>query len=217
MLGDKEGVGGSGVGDKFPGMYMAEVIDGVDPENENSGRIKVRVFPMMTGLDEAVLPWAVPAMPLFEGGSADAGAFVVPDAGSKVWVFFAAGNVRSPVYFAAALGMSDGPTDATPTRKVWKTRTGHKITIDDTDGSEVIEVLHKGGEKVVLTEDAVQLGKGTLYKLIDERAAATYKAHVHSKGQVGIPTDGWATTPDPDTGPPDNDIDSDMTTDTKAS
>jgi hypothetical protein len=133
----------------FPGMFMAEVVNNVDPESSSSGRVKVRVFPMMTGLDEAVLPLAVPAFGLFEGGSVDAGAFTVPAKNSKVWVFFAAGDVRSPVYFAAALGMSDGPAGAGPEIKVWKSRSGHIITIDDTPGSEKIKIEGSGDIEIV--------------------------------------------------------------------
>lgn len=138
---------------EFQGMYMAEVIDNVDPINNTSGRVRLRVFPMMTGLEEAVLPWAIPAFGLFEGGSADAGAFTVPAKNSKVWVFFVAGDVRSPVYFAAAVGMMDGPTGATPEKKIWKTRSGHIITIDDTSGNEMVEVKSKGGGVITMKQD----------------------------------------------------------------
>lgn len=217
MFSNQEHASGSDV--DFRGMYMAEVVDPLDPEGECSGRVRVRVFPMMVGLDEAVLPWAVPAMPLFEGGAEDMGAFVVPDAGSKVWVFFAAGDVRQPVYFAAALGMSDGPADGTCTKKVWKTRSGHKITIDDTEGSEIIEVLHKAGEKVVLTEEAIQIGKGTLKHLINEAFKTLFDAHKHGYVPSGSGTPALTTVPSTSpTGTPVDEITAAMiTVDTEAS
>ena len=133
----------------FPGMYMAEIVDNADPDGASSGRAKVRVFPMMTGLEVSVLPWALPAFGLFEGGSADVGAFTVPAQGSKVWVFFAGGDVRSPVYFASAPGKSDGPAGATPNKKIWKSRSGHTITIDDTPGNEKIKIEGSGDIEII--------------------------------------------------------------------
>ncbi len=189
----------------FDGMYMAEVIDNVrpvsetDPSDDGSGRVKVRVFPMMTGLEETVLPWAIPAFGLFEGGSTDAGAFTVPAKNSKVWVFFAVGDVRSPVYFAAALGMSDGPVGADPEKKIWKSRSGHTITVSDKSGEELVEIVtaathkvtlddngntitieHKDGEKIVITDSAIELGKGTLKTLINQGFKALFDAHQHA-------------------------------------
>lgn len=223
---------------KFAGMYMAEVINGEDPVSSSSGRVKVRVFPMMTGLDVAVLPWALPAFGLFEGGSVDAGAFTVPAAGSKVWVFFAAGDVRSPVYFAAALGMSDGPAGAGPEKKIWKSRSGHTITVSDKSGEEVVSietaaahkvtldddgntvtVEHKDGQKIVLTGSAVQLGSGTLKNLINDLFKTLYDGHKHGYIPNGSSTPALTTVPsqNPIGTPPDPITAAMVTTDTEAS
>ncbi len=217
---------------EFNGMYMAEVMDDVDPETVDSGRVRVRVFPMMTGLDEAVLPWAVPAMPLFAGAAADQGSYVVPAKNSKVWVFFVAGDVRSPVYFANAPGMTDGPSGREPEKMVFKSRSGHVITVSDVGGSEEISVEHKDGEKIVLTNDAVQLGKGTLKKLINEAFQTLFNDHVHeylnypSGASVGVatkstkPIDPLIPVPvavTPLTGTAKGITAAEMTTDTKAS
>jgi hypothetical protein len=173
----------------FTGNYLAEVID-VDDTPSTSGRVKVRVFPMMQELDEAVLPWAVPAFPLFEGAGSDVGSYVVPQEGSRVWVFFAAGSMLSPVYFANAPCQTDGPSGRTPTKKMWKTRTGHVIEIEDDAGSEYIKVTHKEGSlsagNIKITAKSgseVQLGAGSaVKKLLNEAAATLFNAHVHSAG-----------------------------------
>ena len=203
---------------EFHGMYMAEVMNNVDPEDSSSGRVKLRVFPMMTGLDEAVLPWAIPAFGLFEGGSLDAGAFTVPAKNSKVWVFFAAGDVRSPVYFAAALGMADGPAGAEPEKKIWKSRSGHTITISDKSGEEIISVEHKDGQKIVLTDSAVQLGSGTLKHLVNELFKALYDGHKHGYVPSGTGTPALTTVPSqsPVGTPPDPITAAMITTDTEA-
>lgn len=182
----------------FHGMYMAEVIDDVDPEYAALGRVKVRVFPMMLQLDEAVLPWAMPAMPLFEGGAADVGSYVVPMKNSKVWVFFVAGDVRSPVYFANAIGVGDGPVGSEPGLLQWTTRSGVKLKIDARSGSEQVSleteaghkvdivdggditIEHEDGETIVLKDGAIEIGSGTLNHLINEAFKSLFDNHGHS-------------------------------------
>jgi len=208
----------------FPGMYMAEVIDDVDQETADSGRVKMRVFPMMTGLDEAVLPWAVPAMPLFAGAAADQGSYVVPAKNSKVWVFFAAGDVRSPVYFANAPGMTDGPSGREPEKMMFKSRSGHVITISDVSGSEEISVEHKDGQKIILKDDGIDIGTSSFKKLIHEAAATILNGHGHeyipSGSGTPIITSKPITGGTPPTTLPNPAADitaSEMTVDTKAS
>ena len=169
----------------FPFMYPAEVlvnshpVSDTDSTDDKSGRVKVRVFPMMAGLSTDVLPWAVPAFPLLCGAAADCGSWFVPATGSRVWVFFAGGDVMNPVYWAEAPGATDGPTGRTIDQRIWMTPAGHVITLDDTDGSEKITIEHASGETIVLTEDNVELGSGTLKKLIKEEFKTLYDEHVH--------------------------------------
>lgn len=188
-------------------MYMAEVIDNEDPETPSSGRVKVRVFPMMTGLEESVLPWAVPAFGLFEGGAPDMGAYTVPSTGSRVWVFLAAGDVRVPVYFAAAPAMTDGPDGATSEKKIWRSRSGHTIVIDDSSGSEIVSlqtaaghkirfddagnvvlVEHKDGQKVTLTSGGIEIGTSAFKKLVNDTFQVLYNSHTHPTAATGPPS-----------------------------
>ena len=218
----------------FPLIYLAEVVDNVDPDEATSGRVQVRVWPMMRGIPEAVLPWAAPAFGLFEGGMLDGGAFTVPNKNARVYVFFAAGDVRSPVYFAAAPSMTDGPSAGTRDAdlKVWKTRSGHVIEIDDASGGEVIKITHMQGSVIDFDKDGnikitsivgegVQLGAagGTLRKLLNELAASVFNAHGHDyiapAGPLvtGTPVTGIIPVP----GPPTNMGATEETADTKAS
>ena len=54
----------------------------------------------------------------------DLGTFAVPDVGTQVWVFFEAGDIYQPVYFAACPNKLKGqPTEKAtnyPNTKVWK-------------------------------------------------------------------------------------------------
>jgi len=134
----------------FPLIYPAEVVNDTDPDGATSGRVQVRVWPMMKELDTDVLPWAIPAFGLFEGAGTDVGSFTVPEIGSYVYVFFAAGSVYSPVYFAAAPRKTDGPSSRKVGNKVWKSRSGHEIIVSDVSGEEEISIKHKAGHSIVV-------------------------------------------------------------------
>jgi hypothetical protein len=188
---------------KFTGFYPAEVIDDqADPST--SGKVKVRVFPMMKGIDAAALPWAIPAFPLFEAANGDQGFYCVPSVGSRVWVFFTAGEFDSPVYFASAPGATDGPAGRSPGKLIIKTRDEHTITIDSSailiehsNGNKVelgsdITVEHNGGQKVVLTSSGIELGTSSFKKLLNEAAATIYNSHTHPV--PGVTTGTGATT-----------------------
>ena len=150
---------------KFNGIYRAKVLATDVSEDDKLGRIKVEVYPMLIekatardlpgvdGIDTSVLPWAIPAMPLFAGAvpgpSGGVGCLVIPEVGSYVWVFFEEGDIQQPVYFAEAQTAGAGlpPERLTnyPYTKVWKSAGGVVITINDGEGNEEIKVLHPTG------------------------------------------------------------------------
>ena len=224
----------------FKGYYPAEVlvnshpVSDTDSTDDKSGRVKVRVFPMMVEIDVAALPWASPAYPVFEGGASDQGFYNVPTVGSRVWVFFAAGDFNSPVYIANLSGKTDGPTtsEREPGITMWQTSANHRIILDSRSGEEKITIVHKNGEKIVITDDQIQIGSGTLKKLIKEEFKALYDAHVHEytgySGGSGSPYAAKSTKPiDPAipvpsvettlTGTPKGIEDTEMTDKTRAS
>lgn len=124
----------------FNGFYRGKVLDNNDPLKR--GRIKVEIYPMFKGLTADVLPWAVPAMPLFDGAADDAGYFAVPKVDSFVWCFFEAGEMHQPVFaFEAQTATKGIPSSAEtnyPNRKVWKAASGVEIIYDDTAKTVII-------------------------------------------------------------------------------
>lgn len=137
---------------KFYGMYRAKVLSNAD--SEMLGRIKAEVYPMLigkvsaqslegiTGIDISLLPWVVPAMPISSGAGSGCGSFAVPGIGSFVFVFFEAGDINQPVYFAEAqtktLGLPGSRVTSYPNRKVVETAGGVKIILDDATGQVII-------------------------------------------------------------------------------
>jgi len=77
------------------------------------GRCKIRIIgvhtPLKTkkateGIPTNELPWAEPAMGLFEGSVSGFGAWTVPLQGSHMFIFFEQGNILKPRYFASIPG-----------------------------------------------------------------------------------------------------------------
>jgi hypothetical protein len=94
---------------EFMGIYRGVVEDRNDPEKR--GRVRVRIFGIHNesrekddtgGIPIDELPWAEPALPIFEGAVSGFGMFNVPVTGSHVFCFFETGNHMHPRYFATA-------------------------------------------------------------------------------------------------------------------
>jgi hypothetical protein len=156
---------------RYLGIYRGKVLATDVAESGHYGRIKVEVYPMIIGEETARLmraadpqctiegisathlPWATPATPLFVGAGDATGTFCVPDVGSHVWVFFEAGDIYQPVYFAEALsgvkGLPTGRETNYPSRRIIRTSSGVEIIIDDATGDVVIT----GANDVVVQGD----------------------------------------------------------------
>ena len=102
--------------EELSSIYRGVIEDNNDPEK--AGRCKIRVFGVHTankyksnvdGIPTDELPWAEPAFGLFEGSMSGFGSWTVPLQGSHVFLFFEAGNILQPRYFATVPGT---PTEA---------------------------------------------------------------------------------------------------------
>lgn len=140
----------------FSGIYRGKVLATDALETDKVGRIKVEIYPMLIGrttalelkkndplldvegIDTADLPWAVPAMPIFEGAGSGYGCFAIPSVNSFVFVFFEGGDINQPVYFAEAqtktMGVPASALTNYPNRKVVRTSSGIEVIIDKTSG-----------------------------------------------------------------------------------
>lgn len=158
------------------GMYRGEIINRDDPLK--LGRCRIKIYQMFRDIPENDLPWA---WPCFMGaGNPGSGSFAVPPVGSTVWVAFEMGDPDHPVWmggwWGAPGGAPESPSEvqgSAPDNKVWKTPTGHKIELDDSEGNQgiritdnrgnyvkmdtqngVLEVFMNGDTSVVVTGDA---------------------------------------------------------------
>ena len=157
--------------EKIYGNYRGKVLAIDTNESSKSGKLKIEVYPCFEGIDYEYIPWAVPAMPLFDGAGSGYGCLNIPTVGSYVWVFFEAGDIYQPVYFAEAQTPDVGiPSEALtnyPTRKVLKTSGGVIVYIDDTSDTIVIE---NDSGNVVQIDDEITLTHSTGSKIYIDSA-----------------------------------------------
>jgi len=138
---------------RYYGKYRGTVEDNQDPNNR--GRLKARVPGVLTDITSS---WANPSSPFAGDGI---GIFTVPPVGTGVWIEFEDGDVSRPIWSGCWWGDNQLPNQATPDVRVIKTVSGHTITLDDTGGSEKIEITDKDGGKIVMDQSGVEISKGS--------------------------------------------------------
>ncbi|HEV8460118.1 MAG TPA: phage baseplate assembly protein V [Gaiellaceae bacterium] len=132
------------------GVYPALVTDISDPDGQ--GRVKVSLpwSPDDTGYEA----WA--RLATMMGGS-NRGTWFIPDKNDEVLVCFEAGDPRRPYVLGGLWNGSDSPPESMDGagnnyKKVIVSRNGVKITLDDQDGQEKLELETPGGQKLTLQD-----------------------------------------------------------------
>ena len=74
-------------------------------------------------------------------------------------------------------------------------------------GNIIARTVEAGGNVVITDAGAnVKIGSGTLQRLVNETLAELFNSHTHAY-QNGVPSEGWAMPPAPQTNPPDQQMD----------
>jgi uncharacterized protein involved in type VI secretion and phage assembly len=126
---------------RFYGIAEAIVTDNDDPENE--GRVKVRL-PWFD--EEMITEWCRVRQPYAGSGY---GWYLVPEVGDEVLVAFIHGDLRLPVILGGLWNGKDKPSvhrGAGKDPKLLRTKKGHEILLDDSDGAEKIVIVDSGGK-----------------------------------------------------------------------
>ncbi len=134
---------------KINGVVIGIVTNNNDPEN--LGRIRVK-FPWLSNEDES--DWARVAS-LMAGK--DRGIYILPEIDDEVLVVFEHGDINMPYVIGSLWNGKDVPPETNRDGKnnirMIKSRSGHVIRIDDTNGKEKIEIVDKT-EKNIISIDA---------------------------------------------------------------
>jgi len=127
------------------GVVVGLVVDNKDPQG--LGRIKVK-FPSSS--DDEIGHWARIAV-LMAG--AQRGTFFLPEVNDEVLVAFEQGDILRPYVIGALWNGQDTPPDTNADGKnnvrLIKSRSGHLVRLDDTDGAEKIEIIDKSGSNSI--------------------------------------------------------------------
>ena len=140
---------GRPVSGQMPGLVEALVVDNVDPES--MGRVKVK-FPTLPEMPESY--WARLVMPM---AGQDRGWMTIPEVDDEVLVAFVHGDINNAIVIGSLYNGVDTPPyaneDGENNLRVFQSRSGHRVTFDDTSGSERIE-LTTCNEEVWIVWDA---------------------------------------------------------------
>lgn len=132
------------------GIVIGIVSDLDDPES--LARVKVK----LPHLDDQETDWARLAAPMAGNGR---GTFFRPEVGDEVLIAMEHGDPRRAYVIGALWSQKDSPPpdDGDKKKNNWrfvKSRSGHVIKLDDTDGAERIEIVDKDGSRKVVIDSS---------------------------------------------------------------
>ena len=163
---------------------VAKVTD--DPEHEC--RVTLR-FPFFDGAT-AESDWCRVVQPYAGNGY---GAVFVPEEGDEVLVAFVHGDMRFPIVLGGLYnGVDKPPTDRTASQdqKLIKTKHGHQVLLDDSQGQEAIRITTAGGHELILDDASGTVavtGNGVKITLEDSGTVTVQGADGHRRGRADQP------------------------------
>lgn len=136
--------------ERIHGVVIGIVTNNQDPEG--LGRVKLR-FPWLSSDHES--GWARVAAPM---AGNDRGFYTLPEVDDEVLVAFEHGRVDYPYILGALWNGKDKPPadngDGKNNIRVFKSRSGHIVRLDDTDGGEKIEIVDAEGKQSLVFDTA---------------------------------------------------------------
>lgn len=140
----------SGDKNKIFGVVIGIVTNNQD--DDGMGRVKVK-FPWREESDESY--WARIATPM---AGKDRGIYFLPEVGDEVLVSFDHGNIYHPYILGSLWNGQDSPPEKNSDgkngiRKI-KSRSGHQIIFDDSDGKEKLGIFTKSGHSIILDDSS---------------------------------------------------------------
>lgn len=135
---------------RYFGVYPARVVDNQDPDGQ--GRVQIELpWSPDSGSGRYAL-WA--RLATMMGGN-DRGTWFIPDVDDEVLVSFHGGDPRWPYVIGALWNGKDAPPesiDSDNNVKAIVSRSGIKVTLDDTDGAETLTLETPGGQSLTMTD-----------------------------------------------------------------
>ncbi|MDB9540224.1 phage baseplate assembly protein V [Anabaenopsis tanganyikae CS-531] len=157
---------------RFYGVTIGVVTNIKDPDGV--GRIKVK-FPWLSDEDESA--WARVMTPM---AGEDRGFYFLPEVDDEVLVAFEHGDIAFPYILGSLWNGKDKPPlendDGENNIRMIKSRSGHKIVLDDTEDKEKIIIEDKSGKNII----TIDCEKNSLSVQIEE------DINIEAKGKITI-------------------------------
>ncbi len=172
----------TGPGGRFYGVSVALVVDVADPDGQ--GRVRIR------------LPWSPdPGGSQYEAwariatlmAGADRGTWFIPEVDDEVLVAFEQGDMRRPYVVGALWNGQDAPPERMDgggenNIRAIVSRSGIRITMDDTQGAVLLRLETPGGHSVLLDDGqrsvTVQDSNGNSLKMESQGITVTTSAKI---------------------------------------
>lgn len=130
----------------FYGVTVGLVTNNQDPDG--LGRVKVK-FPWLSATEESY--WARVLTPM---AGNNRGIYFLPEVNDEVLVAFEQGNMAFPYILGSLWNGIDKPPgkndDGKNNQRIIKSRSGHLIILDDTEGAEQIIIQDKTGNNQIM-------------------------------------------------------------------
>jgi uncharacterized protein involved in type VI secretion and phage assembly len=141
-----------GYGGRFYGAYPALVLNVIDKDGEGKVQVSLPWSPDSSGASYSA--WARVAT-MMAGNNQ--GSWFIPDVGVEVLLIFLGGDPRQPCVIGALWNGQDAPPQsmdgagANNIKKI-RSRTGVAITMDDTQGAQMLKLETPGGQSITLQD-----------------------------------------------------------------
>jgi uncharacterized protein involved in type VI secretion and phage assembly len=187
-------------------LVIGVVTDNKDPKGW--GRVKVK-YPWLTS--DHASDWA---RVVSVGGGPERGIEFLPEVNDEVLVGFELGDIHHPYVLGGLWNGKDAPPEKSDKvvsggkvqKRIIRSRAGHVITLDDSDGKENITIQDKGGNTIVIDSSKNELtiemkGNTTISTKGDTTISSKGKMTLEAKGKLemkgmGVVVDGGAATVD---------------------
>lgn len=146
-----------GYGGRFYGAFPALVVNIKDPDGQ--GRVKVSLPWSPDGQGASYEVWARLAT-MMAGNNR--GSWFIPDVNDEVVVIFMGGDPRNPCVIGGLWNGQDSPPQTMDGAgknyiKKIRSRNGVQITLDDTDGQEMLKLETPAGQTVTLQDSPASI------------------------------------------------------------
>jgi len=137
-------IGNNSEEERYYGVTIGIVTNNKD--EDGLGRVKVK-FPLLSETDESY--WARVLSPM---AGKERGLYCLPEIEDEVLVAFENGMIDCPYILGGLWNGVDKPPESNQqgvNRRLIKSRSGHTIVLDDTEGSEHIQIVDGSGDNSI--------------------------------------------------------------------